>query len=86
MSWSSVAFIVAVLLGILHIIMGLIAMSCVMDEKKPLLSRRLPVFFFWWPFYKDMYDEKMKKLCSFGQIILPLMITAYALSVVFDSM
>jgi hypothetical protein len=80
MSWSSAAFIAAVLLGVLHIIFGLIAMSSVVDEKKPLLARRLPVFFFWWPFYKDMYDKKMANLCSCGQIILPLMFAAYAIS------
>ena len=80
MNWSSLAFSLAVLLGVLHVICGLFAMSGVANEKKSLLKSRLPVFFFWWPFYKDMYDEKAMRLCSVGQIILPLIAVAYALS------
>ncbi|PAV48676.1 hypothetical protein CK486_04505 [Pseudomonas sp. HAR-UPW-AIA-41] len=85
MEASSVAFYIGALLGLLYVGMGLAALFSVPTDKKHLISSSLPTFFFWWPFYKSMFDESSSKLRMLGAIALVLLILSYASSAALKS-
>ena len=80
MEASSVAFFIGALLGFLYFGMAITALLSIPTEKKHLISPRLPTFFFWWPFYRSMFDESSNKLRRFGTITLGLIILSYVSS------
>lgn len=76
-SISSIAIWAASLLGVLYVALGLAALSHIGEENKPLLSNRWPVFFFWWPFYGDLYRDSGSKLRLYGKLIFLMMVVSY---------
>lgn len=80
MSWSSIAMAAGIVLAVIYIALAFSVVTHVDREKKPLLSSRWPVFFFWWPFYSDIYDESARKLRLYGQVLFTLMVMAYVVS------
>lgn len=73
---SSIALFCAVFLSVLYAILAAMAFSHTDKRKLSPLFPQLIALTFWWPFY-DMYDERGKKLCKYGRIILPIAIAAY---------
>ena len=81
MEASSVAFFLGTVLGVVYVGMAIAALLSVPTEKKHLISSSLPTFFFWWPFYKSMFDESSNNLRRIGTITLVLLVLSHASSV-----
>ena len=76
---ESLAIASASLLGVVYCIMALVSMGHIRRENKALLSRRILVFFFWWPFYGDLYESSAKKLRLVGVLIFIVIVVMYVL-------
>ena len=78
MALSSLALAVAVSLGVVYVVLGVVAFNHVITEKTTSLVPRAASLTFWWPFY-DIYDEQGRKLSVYGKIVFVLTIAAYVL-------
>jgi hypothetical protein len=74
---SSLLFGSAALLGLVYVGLALASMRHIPSEKKTLLSSRLPVFFFWWPFYRDLYAGSVGGLRAIGIVVFLAMVSIY---------
>jgi len=66
-------FSAAVALGLGYVVLALFSLTHVRDEAKARLSSRWSVFFFWWPFYGDLYKESANGLRLFGGAVMVLL-------------
>ena len=79
MNWPPLTLAAAVLLSVAYVLLAMAALFHVDENKKAILRGRLPVFFFWWPFYSDIYTGSARKLCIYGRVLFPLIVAAYIL-------
>lgn len=77
MSFKSIVLATAVVLAIVYSFLGFAALSHIKPENKPLLSRRWPVYLYWWPFYDDLYEKSAGRLRLYGWILFPVTVVAY---------
>jgi hypothetical protein len=67
----------AVLLGVAYVGLALATLSHIDPSKKAALSRRWPAFFFYWPFYPDMYLLSAKALRIVGAVVAVLLVATW---------
>ena len=69
------AFAIAV--SIIYIFLGCIARSHVPPERKSDLSRSAPTYFYYWPFYGDLFTRAAIRLRSWGWFLFTVMVISY---------
>jgi hypothetical protein len=77
---TSYSLAIAVLLSFVYIVLALFSLGHIRTDKKARLSSILPVFFFWWPFYDELYTDSVGRLRLVGILIFLSMVVMYVLS------
>jgi len=85
MELSSAFFATGALLSIVYCCMGISALLHIPKAKKHLIAESFPTFFFWWPFFGSLFDERANKLRGYGKLVALSMALAYTSSAVVKS-
>lgn len=81
---SSLVFTFAVIVSLIYIVLGFMARSHVSPENKDRLSKLAPVYFYYWPFYGNLFAPSAQGLRRLGWFLFPLMMIGYVLAVVLN--
>jgi hypothetical protein len=85
MSLATLLFGTASVLAIAYIVMGAIAISHVEEERREGLHHRWPVYFFYWPYYKNLFAPTAHRIRLCGAVIFPILMIMYLLSVAIEN-
>jgi hypothetical protein len=76
MTYTSLAFLIATLLGVIYVILAIIAYSHRTEEEK---FNQLLWTDMWWPFYDDKYHPEAKRVVLYGKLLFPIIILAWVI-------
>jgi len=78
MALKTLAIIFGIALIFAYLVLCYVAYRHVKSDKKDkwaawvLLATDL-----WWPTYEDLYDDVGRKMCTYGKILMPLIVVFY---------
>ena len=74
---SGAMLTIAIALNIAYVILAFAAYTHMTPENKASQTERVLALMLWWPFY-DVYDDTGRRFSSWGKVVLPVCVGAYA--------